>query len=218
MPIEIHDEPATVRREVEIDATPEEVWESLASEDGRERWLEDDPDRRIGSRSPTSRSASSGGGGAGDADAQPGRVPRARRARRDARDRHRDRTVVPDDGVRVVVDARRGVSDELSPVFAALADPTRRLVLESLLRDGSTSVPELTSSCRSRVRRSRSTLDARPRRADRARVGTRPHGQLPPARRRARCARRLGPQRRAGVGRAARPAEAGRRGCGRITA
>jgi uncharacterized protein YndB with AHSA1/START domain len=47
MPIEIHDQPATVRREVEIDATPEEVWESLASEDGRERWLEDDPDRRI---------------------------------------------------------------------------------------------------------------------------------------------------------------------------
>lgn len=37
------------------------------------------------------------------------------------------------------------MSDELSPLFAALADPTRRLVLESLLRDGSTSVPELTS-------------------------------------------------------------------------
>jgi uncharacterized protein YndB with AHSA1/START domain len=37
----------TVRREVEIDAAPEEVWESLASDEGRERWLEDDPDREI---------------------------------------------------------------------------------------------------------------------------------------------------------------------------
>jgi uncharacterized protein YndB with AHSA1/START domain len=47
MTIEIHDEPATVRREVEIEAAPEEVWESLASEEGRDRWLEEDPDRRI---------------------------------------------------------------------------------------------------------------------------------------------------------------------------
>ncbi len=30
-------------------------------------------------------------------------------------------------------------------MFAALADPTRRWMLETLLRDGSTSVPELTS-------------------------------------------------------------------------
>jgi uncharacterized protein YndB with AHSA1/START domain len=47
VPIEIDEEPATVRREVEIDATPEEVWESLASEEGRDRWLEEDPERRI---------------------------------------------------------------------------------------------------------------------------------------------------------------------------
>jgi DNA-binding transcriptional ArsR family regulator len=30
-------------------------------------------------------------------------------------------------------------------VFAALADPTRRVVVEELLRDGTTSVPELTA-------------------------------------------------------------------------
>jgi predicted ArsR family transcriptional regulator len=54
------------------------------------------------------------------------------------------------------------VSDELSPVFAALADPTRRLVLESLLRDGSTSVPELTSQLaitRQAIAKHISTLD-----------------------------------------------------------
>ncbi len=45
---ELDTEPeTTVRREVEIEATPEEVWESLASENGRERWLEDDPEREI---------------------------------------------------------------------------------------------------------------------------------------------------------------------------
>jgi uncharacterized protein YndB with AHSA1/START domain len=36
-----------VRREVEIDATPEEVWDSLSTEDGRDRWLEPDPAREI---------------------------------------------------------------------------------------------------------------------------------------------------------------------------
>ena len=35
-----------VRREIEIDASPEEVWEALATEDGRERWL-DEPEREI---------------------------------------------------------------------------------------------------------------------------------------------------------------------------
>jgi uncharacterized protein YndB with AHSA1/START domain len=34
------------RREVDIDAPPEDVWEALASEEGRERWLEE-PDRTI---------------------------------------------------------------------------------------------------------------------------------------------------------------------------
>jgi len=41
-------EPAPeVRREVEIDASPEEVWEAIATEQGRERWLEEDPDREL---------------------------------------------------------------------------------------------------------------------------------------------------------------------------
>lgn len=35
------------------------------------------------------------------------------------------------------------MSDDLGIVFAALSDPTRRLVVETLLRDGSTSVPAL---------------------------------------------------------------------------
>jgi uncharacterized protein YndB with AHSA1/START domain len=37
----------TVRREVEIEAAPEDVWKSLATDEGRERWLEDDPEREI---------------------------------------------------------------------------------------------------------------------------------------------------------------------------
>lgn len=38
------------------------------------------------------------------------------------------------------------MSDALGAVFAALADPTRRLMVESLLRDGTTTVPTLTES------------------------------------------------------------------------
>jgi uncharacterized protein YndB with AHSA1/START domain len=41
-------EPApSVRREVEIDASPEEVWEAIATDEERDRWLEDDPDREL---------------------------------------------------------------------------------------------------------------------------------------------------------------------------
>ncbi len=36
------------------------------------------------------------------------------------------------------------MSDDLGAVFAALADPTRRRMVESLLRDGTTTVPTLT--------------------------------------------------------------------------
>ena len=36
----------SVCREVEVEATPEEVWAALASEEGRERWLEE-PSREI---------------------------------------------------------------------------------------------------------------------------------------------------------------------------
>jgi uncharacterized protein YndB with AHSA1/START domain len=35
------------RREIEIEATPEEVWEALATDEGREAWLEDTPQREI---------------------------------------------------------------------------------------------------------------------------------------------------------------------------
>lgn len=38
------------------------------------------------------------------------------------------------------------MSDPVGPVFAALADPTRRSVVEALLRDGTTSVPALTAA------------------------------------------------------------------------
>ena len=36
------------------------------------------------------------------------------------------------------------MSDDVGAVFAALADPTRRRVVETLLREGDTSVPVLT--------------------------------------------------------------------------
>jgi hypothetical protein len=34
------------RREIEIEASPDEVWEALSTEEGRERWL-DEPEREI---------------------------------------------------------------------------------------------------------------------------------------------------------------------------
>ena len=34
----------SVRREIEIEAPPEEVWEAVSTEEGRERWLVDDRD------------------------------------------------------------------------------------------------------------------------------------------------------------------------------
>jgi DNA-binding transcriptional ArsR family regulator len=38
------------------------------------------------------------------------------------------------------------VNDQLGLVFAALADPTRRRMVQALLQDGSTSVPALTET------------------------------------------------------------------------
>ena len=35
-----------VRREVDVEATPEDVWEALATDEGRERWL-DEPAKEI---------------------------------------------------------------------------------------------------------------------------------------------------------------------------
>ena len=45
--IESSPERPKVRREVEVDASPEEVFEALITEEGRERWLDDEPDRQI---------------------------------------------------------------------------------------------------------------------------------------------------------------------------
>ncbi|WP_196189280.1 helix-turn-helix transcriptional regulator [Conexibacter sp. W3-3-2] len=46
---------------------------------------------------------------------------------------------------RVTADGSPG-QEQVSAVFAALADPTRRRVVETLLRDGTTSVPALTEA------------------------------------------------------------------------
>jgi DNA-binding transcriptional ArsR family regulator len=52
--------------------------------------------------------------------------------------------------------------EQLGPVFAALADPTRRAMIEALLRDGTTSVPHLTAQLpitRQAVAKHLATLD-----------------------------------------------------------
>ena len=36
-----------VRRQVDIEAPPEEVWEALITEEGRDSWLEPDPEREL---------------------------------------------------------------------------------------------------------------------------------------------------------------------------
>jgi DNA-binding transcriptional ArsR family regulator len=38
------------------------------------------------------------------------------------------------------------LSDPVGPVFSALADPTRRQMVEAILRDGTTSVPALSAT------------------------------------------------------------------------
>jgi uncharacterized protein YndB with AHSA1/START domain len=35
------------QREIEVEASPEEVWDALTTEEGRQRWLEEDPEREI---------------------------------------------------------------------------------------------------------------------------------------------------------------------------
>jgi DNA-binding transcriptional ArsR family regulator len=54
------------------------------------------------------------------------------------------------------------LSDSVGHVFSALADPTRRLMVQELLRDGTTSVPALTAMLpitRQAVAKHLSTLD-----------------------------------------------------------
>jgi DNA-binding transcriptional ArsR family regulator len=55
------------------------------------------------------------------------------------------------------------LSGDPGPIFAALADPTRRLIVETFLREGSTSVPALTSALpitRQAIAKHLATLDA----------------------------------------------------------
>jgi DNA-binding transcriptional ArsR family regulator len=55
------------------------------------------------------------------------------------------------------------LTDQLGLIFAALADPTRRRVVETLLSDGSTSAPALTSALpitRQAVAKHLATLDS----------------------------------------------------------
>jgi DNA-binding transcriptional ArsR family regulator len=54
------------------------------------------------------------------------------------------------------------LSDELGHVFSALADPTRRLMVEAILHDGTTSVPALSATLpisRQAVAKHLATLD-----------------------------------------------------------
>ncbi len=67
---------------------------------------------------------------------------------------------------------RRSLDGDPGPVFAALADPTRRRMVETLLRDGSTSVPALTVRAADHPSGGRQApRDAQRRRAGRARSG-----------------------------------------------
>jgi uncharacterized protein YndB with AHSA1/START domain len=37
----------TVRRQIDVEADPADVWEAIATEEGRSEWLEADPDREL---------------------------------------------------------------------------------------------------------------------------------------------------------------------------
>src|ERR671939_332874 len=104
----------SVRREVEIEASPEEVWDALATEEGRERWLEEDPERELHVEVADEPSRLVWWWWRGDE---------------------------PATRVELLV-----VAAPVGPVFAALADPTRRWIVETLTREGRTSVPALTGA------------------------------------------------------------------------
>ena len=140
-------EPTEVRREVEVEASPEEVFEALVTEEGRERWLEE-PDRADPHR--VRRPAAtvwSGGGASEDAPATRGRLPHRRRCPAAAR-------VVVIESVPSLPARRDGraashaggrLSDRSEPSSERSPIPTRRAMVEALLRDGSTSVPALSA-------------------------------------------------------------------------
>ncbi|MDE3134205.1 MAG: hypothetical protein KGL15_09080 [Acidobacteriota bacterium] len=47
MPDDTTTETESVTREITVDAPLEDVWEAVSTEEGRERWLEPDADRRL---------------------------------------------------------------------------------------------------------------------------------------------------------------------------
>ena len=134
------------QREIEVEATPEEVWEALTTEEGRERWLEDDPAREIHVELADEPSRLVWWWWSGDEPATRVEFLVVAAPAGRARGRHRDDAELPAHDVRVGVRARVRLSRDPGPVFAALADPTRRRMVEQLLRDGSTSVPALTAA------------------------------------------------------------------------
>ncbi len=173
------------RREVEVEASPEQVWEALVTDERREDWL-DEPDRDVHIEVVEEPSRLVWWW-RGDDDRPATRVEFeiVADARRRVRDRHRERAGVPDLAARVRAHAGRGLSgsppdggrrvttgvdrrsagaadDELGAVFAALADPTRRAMIDALLREGETSVPRLSAELpitRQAVAKHLATLD-----------------------------------------------------------
>ena len=133
-----------MRREVDVDASPEEVFEALVTEEGRERWLEE-PDRQIHieSADPPNRLV-----WWWSSDEQPAtrvdfRIVELPRGTRVVVTESVPRLPARRDGRKLRAGGR--LSDQLGAVFSALADPTRRGMVETLLRDGSTSVPALSA-------------------------------------------------------------------------
>jgi DNA-binding transcriptional ArsR family regulator len=126
-----------VRRETEVEATPQEVWEAIATEEGRARWL-DEPGREVVVESAEAPHRLVWWWWEGDGPAT----------------RVEFLVVAAPAGARVVAGGPPGpaggrvragarVTDRLGAVLGALADPTRRGMVETLLRDGVTSVPAL---------------------------------------------------------------------------
>ena len=138
----------TVRREIDVEASPEEVFEALVTEEGRERWLEE-PDREIHVESLDAPQAARRGGGSTGSEpatrvefrivALPGAGSRVHR--------HRELAALPArrDGAR----ASRWWRLEPRPTrsarssFAALADPTRRGMVAGAAARRLDSVPAL---------------------------------------------------------------------------
>ena len=175
----------SVRREVDIEALAEEVWEALVTEEGRERWL-DEPEREVHVEVAERRIALVWWwvGGATSRPRASSSWSSPRRAGH-ARGRDRVRAGVPAGQARREPCAGGRLSDDVGPVFAALADPTRRSMVE---RCCATARPPSRAHGRPADHPPggrQAPGDARPCRPGRARARARARGALPPARRRA---------------------------------